>query len=57
MTFNGLFKVNIESGDCEYIDSFPNEKMDIQRIHAKSEYVNNRVYFIPASGSFISVFD
>lgn len=54
---NGLYKVDLETGKCEYIALFPKESVDERRLHCCAKKVANRVYFIPAAGKFISVYD
>jgi len=55
--FNALFKVNLESGDCTYIDLFPQEAVNKKRLHIKAVQIKTKIYFIPASASTISVYD
>lgn len=55
--FNGLYKVDIASEECEFISIFPQEKLDGKRIHCTAKYIMGKVYFIPASGKFISIYN
>lgn len=54
---NGLFEVDIESGKCRFIMTFPNEDVMVSRLHEHAVWIGNKVYFIPASGKHISVFN
>lgn len=54
---NGLFEVDIKSGECRFIMTFPNEEVMVTRLHEHAVWIGNKVYFIPAAGKHISVFD
>lgn len=54
--FNALFKVDLKTGDCTYISLFPEEHVNKRRLFIKAIYVNEKIYFIPASASAIYVF-
>lgn len=54
--FNALFKVDLKTGDCTYISLFPEEHINKRRLFIKALYVNEKIYFIPASASAIYVF-
>ena len=54
---NGLFCVDLKTNNCTYISMFPNEKAGREKLHCKAEYINNKVYFIPRSADYISIFD
>jgi hypothetical protein len=53
---NGLFEVDIESGECKFIKTFPNEDIMVNRLHGHAEWIEGRIYFIPSAGNNISVF-
>ena len=53
---NGLFEVNIETGESRYICLFPNEKTTLAGLHCHGEWIGNKVYFIPAAGNYLSVY-
>lgn len=55
--FSGLFSVNMLTGNCEFIDMIPNEKIDKDRLYTKALYVNNKVYFIPYAAKEIAVYN
>lgn len=57
MEFNGLFKVNLESGECSFLQLFPDEKYNKQRMFAKAVKYQNKVIFIPASAERLTVYD
>ena len=52
---NGLFKVNMETGECRYIKSFPNERILFAGLHGFAEWVGEKIFFIPQAGRHISV--
>lgn len=53
---NGLFEVNIETGECRFIKIFPNEEVIINHLHGCAEWIGNKVFFIPSAGENISVY-
>ncbi len=53
---NGLFMVDIESGECEYIGLFIGEPLNGRRIHSDAVWVGSRIIFIPGSGSMIDIY-
>lgn len=55
--FNGLYEVNLEKQECEYKMLFPNEKLNRKRLYASALYFHSKVYFIPASGEYISIYN
>lgn len=54
--YNGLYKVNMKSGICEYLGIFPDESANQKRIHCCAKWIGNKIYFIPAAGDKISIF-
>ena len=54
--FNGLFKVDLRTGNCTYIGMFQREPEDGFTLHAKAAYVNGNIYFIPSAAGHISIF-
>lgn len=54
---NGLFKIDIKTGKSKYIGLFPEEEIMTSRLHSCCEWVDNKVFFIPAAGKNISIFD
>lgn len=54
--FNGIFKVNLQTGECDYIGIFPNEKLNKKRLYTKAIYSNNKVYFVPNAAKEIAVY-
>lgn len=54
--FNGLFKVNIQSGECEYLTMFPDEALETVSLHLSAVYSCNKVFFFPQRGKYISVY-
>lgn len=53
---NGLFEVNIETGESKYIGLFPGEESMTSSLHCYGEWIENKVYFIPAAGKNISIY-
>ncbi len=55
--FNGLFRVDMETGNCTYLRSFPGENRNKERLHTKAVFTKNRIYFIPCSADGIDVYE
>lgn len=53
---NGLFQVDLTTGQSEYIGVFESELMNRQRLHCSALYIDDRIYFIPGSGNYIDIF-
>lgn len=53
---NGLYKINLLTGECEYIKSF-DEKFTSGRLHSSVVRIKNKLFFIPGSGDKISIYD
>jgi hypothetical protein len=53
---NGLFKVELDTGKCEYIKVFENEPMNRHRIHCAVVWCDDKAYYIPSSGNGIDIF-
>lgn len=56
-TFNGLFQINMNTGECSYLCLFPDEKIFARRLHAKAFLYKNKVFFVPCAANNISVYD
>lgn len=54
---NGLFKINVETCECEYLREFPDEDINVAGLHCCAKWIGNKVYFIPAAGKNIAVYD
>lgn len=54
---NGLFRVNLKTGECEYITLFPREEITRSRLHSAAVLIGKKVYFIPSFAKYISVYD
>lgn len=54
---NGLYKVNMETGDCEFLDVFEDQPMNKKRLHSCAKWIENKIYFIPDSANRIAVYD
>lgn len=57
MEFNGLFKVDLENGECTFLQFFLEEKRDQQRLFAKALKYQNKVIFIPGAAEKLAVYD
>lgn len=53
---NGLFHVDLTTGQSEYIGVFENEAMNRHRLHCSAMYIEDRIYFIPGSGNNIDIY-
>ena len=53
---NGLYKVNLNNEECQFITFF-DESFAAERIHCAAIWIKSKVYFIPASGDKISVYN
>ena len=54
--FNGLFKVNVKSGEMEYLGSFLDEKFHIESAHSKAFLIDDDIYYIPSNANNIGVY-
>lgn len=55
--FNGLYEVNLKKQKCRYMILFPNENVNGKRLYGSALYFNSKIYFIPMSGEYISIYD
>ena len=55
--FNGLFSLDIKTGEAEFIDVFPNEGLATRAIHRNSFLYKDYIGFIPANGNGLSIYD
>ena len=55
--FNGLFRINMNTGECSCLRMFPTEKIFARRLHTKAFLYENKILFIPCSADYISVYD
>ncbi len=55
--FNGLFEIVLETGKCKYIGMFPNEEFSQEYIHLAAVYCQQKAFFFPQRGKYISVYD
>lgn len=56
MDYNGLFEVDMNTGECAYICLF-DEEVDKKRLFTTAFKVGNKIYFVPASAEKISVYE
>lgn len=54
---NGLYEVDLKTRKCKYIMFFPNEVITRKRIHCTALYHSSKVFFIPMTGDYISIYD
>lgn len=57
LEFNGLYKIYYETGENEYLGSFPNETLVSKNLHRNAFIVNDLVYFIPYKAINIQVYN
>ena len=55
--FNGLFEIELASGRCKYIGLFPYEELLQEYIHLSAVYCQQKAFFFPQRGNYISVYD
>ncbi len=55
--FNGLFKIDMQSGKCKYIDAFPDEDLNGKRLYFSAAYYKDKVFFAPQSAEHIAIYD
>lgn len=55
--FNGLFRINMNTGECSYLQMFPKEKASARRLHTKAFLYENKIFFIPCTAKNISIYD
>ncbi len=56
-SFNGLFRLDTESGKSYFVDLFPNESIDIRCAHIKALSYGDLVVFIPWNASHIHIYN
>lgn len=55
--FNGLFKVDLRTGKCEFLMLFPGERIDGERLYVRTITMGTKIYFIPCSAKEIAIYD
>ena len=55
--YNALIKVKVEDGKTEYVREFPNSDIVIENQHSRAFVHSNKVFFCPAMGNYIHIFD
>lgn len=55
--FNGLVKIQINSGETEFVSMFPSEKEIIENQHSRAYVYRNEIFFFPAFGRFIHIYN
>lgn len=53
---NGLFKVELDTGKCEYIKMFDGEPVNRYRMHCSAVWRKDKIYYIPGSGNGIDIY-
>ncbi len=54
---NGLFKVDMNTGECTFLCTFPDEKIFDKRMFSKAVWLGNLIYFIPAAANALHIFN
>lgn len=54
--FNGLFQVDLDTGNCSYIGLFPEETADKFRMHSGAVYADGNLYFKARNTDYFSVY-
>lgn len=54
---NGLYRLDTKTDEATFVALFPNEKINAWGLHSFALRVDNKIYFIPANGNNISVFN
>lgn len=55
--YNAIVKVKIDDGKAEYMFKFPQSDLIIKNQHSRAYVYNNKIFFCPAMGDYIHVFD
>lgn len=55
--YNGLFKVNIETGEAYFLSYFKEEKFSEINIHGEIFRKKNEIFFCPQMGSYLHIYD
>lgn len=55
--FNGLFKLDLNSGKIEFVAFFPEEKISSESLHKKCFAYEQYLIFLPMLGDHIHIFD
>lgn len=56
-SYNALFRMDKKNWMVEYIGSFPNEKLNANRLYANIVEYENKLYFTPSHAKYIGVYD
>lgn len=56
-TFNGLFRMKMNGGEIEFVGHFPEETIDRTSMHKKCLAVQDYLYFFPALGNHIHIYN
>lgn len=55
--FNGLFKINCETGEREFVGSFPQESLACENLHRNAFVIDQNVIFVPYKAKNIHIYD
>ena len=55
--FNGLYEIDLENQRCKYMMLFPNENVNGVRLYCSALHFDSKIYFIPMSGKYISIYN
>ena len=53
---NGLYKVNMDTGECEYLHLFKKESINGKRLHCQAVWIDSKIYFVPGAANNIAVY-
>ena len=53
---NGLYKVDIQTGESKFLRRFDEEPINYSRLHCAAVWIDSKIYFIPGSANKISVY-
>ncbi len=56
LEMNGLVKINVNTGDVQFVDCFKDEKYDYQ-LHTQIISYRNKLFFVPWNAENIAVYD
>lgn len=55
--FNGLFKINLDTGDIEFLRFFPGANIWVSRMFFSAVQGKRGIYFSPAAANYIALYD
>ena len=55
--YNGLYKIDLKTGECDFVNLFVKERVFGKRLHCKAVYSDGKIYFIPGAADYLSIFN